>query len=296
MPLDVLEQYWTANNCDYTPSMVSKYLIVFYFSHYAIALVIFFVGLLYTRELYLLLLSLGITLNYWFNALLRWAFLMPVPTATCGTGSVYCIDRSSPYNACGEPPFPVPSPPGATCGAAPLPDCLPCVPCGAERLPRPSSSLTRLTGMPALEPQLTAFTVASIGIFAMQWQRSHIRIYHVVLLLVFYAAVMFTHVYFNFNDTAQVMAGAAFGVGFAVVWQAFVFWVAYPRFDRVLRWPLVRYAGYHDTLTRSYDPVPGDPPPMANAVEFDEQWSDELELTYKHYAAEMKNIKTTKAT
>jgi len=130
MPLDVLEQYWTLGNCDYTPSMVSRYLIIFYFSHYAIALVLFFVGLVYTRELYLLLLSLGITLNFWLNALLRWAFQSPVPTATCGTGSVYCIDRTSPFNACGVAPFPVPSPPGATCGAMPLPPCDPCVPCG----------------------------------------------------------------------------------------------------------------------------------------------------------------------
>ena len=269
MPLDVLEQHWTLGNCDYMESVVSKYFIPFYFAHYAIALLLFFIGLVYTRELYLLLLSLGITLNYWLNYLLKWAFLEAVPRATCGTGSVFCIDPDVPtHNACGEPgTLPIPSPPGATCGADLAEACLPCVPCG----------------MPALEPQLTAFTVASIGIFAMQWRYSHIRIYHFALLLLFYAAVMYTHVFFNFNTSAQVMVGALVGASAALLWQAFVFFVAYPNIDRVLRWPLVRYFGYHDTLCRSYDPVPGDPPPMQNNAEFDAWNGKQRALAYRHY-------------
>lgn len=233
MPLDVLERYWTLEHCDYEPSAVSKYLLVFYFAHYAIALIIFVLGLA-NRELYLLLLSTGITANYWLNLLLRWALMAPVPTASCGSGAVFCIDRTSPYNACGLGPYPVVPPAGATCGGGTLPDCAACVPCG----------------MPALEPQLTAFTVVSIGIFAFQWDTPRLQRYQLALLFVFYALVMYTHVFFGFSDAGQVLAGAAIGASAALLWQVAVYELAYPNFDRVLRWPLVRYFGYHDTYCR----------------------------------------------
>jgi len=238
---------WALANCEYTPNAASAYLVLFYFTHYGITAFIFFEGLVRTKELYLVLLSFGITLNFWLNYLLLWAFMQPVPVATCGTYAFFCIDRASNHTACGMEPFPWPPPPNVTCGSTPLPPCDPCVPCG----------------MPALEPQLTAFTVASVGIFAMQWRSPHIRTYQMSLLIGLYTLVMYSHMYFRFNDSAQVLVGAFVGALAAIGWQLVVFHVAYPRFDTVLAWPLVRRFGYKDTFCRAYAPVDGDPEPLA---------------------------------
>jgi len=246
MPLTSIE-YWTESHCPYERSFVTQYLVLLYYTHYFISLGIFLEGLLRTRELYLLLLSFGIAVNFFLNYFLLWLFSAPVPFAQCGEYAFWCIDPTSPYNACGVAPFPVPSPPGATCGAPPLlPPCSPCVPCG----------------MPALEPQLTAFTVTSIGVFAMQWMTPHIYLYQNALIVSLYALVGYAHAFFSYNSPEQIMVGMTVGSAFALLWQLFIFWFAYPNFDRALRWPLVRRFGYVDTFCRSYRPVPGDPKPM----------------------------------
>jgi hypothetical protein len=208
------------------------------------------VGVLYTRELYLVLLSAGIAASYWINWFLRWLFMTAVPTSGCGGGAVFCVASTSPYNACGVAPFPTPPPLGATCGAPPLPECDACVACG----------------MPALEPQLAAFTLASIGIFGMQFYSSHLRVYHLALLYTVFALVVYTHVYFTFNTVAQVVVGVVVGLGIAAIFNGFVFFAAYPYFDTMLRWPLVRYFHYNDRLCHAAEPVPGDPVPLVNPV------------------------------
>jgi hypothetical protein len=135
-----------------------------------------------------------------------------------------------------------------TCGVAEKPDCLPCVPCG----------------QPALEPQLAAFIIVNVGVFALQYRAVRINWYHITLLLSFFILVVYTHVYIGFNSPAQVLTGAAIGGAFALVWELFVARILARYFDRVLAWPLVRRFGYKDTLMHSDLPVAGDPAPMAS--------------------------------
>jgi len=243
----IVERYWTEPNCDYDVTFFTQYLVLLYGAHFYIALAMTIESFVRTKELYLLLLSLGIALNWYFNSFLLWAFSEPVPQPLCGVLAVFCIDPASPYNACGTPPWPVPDvDDDDECGAAPLPPCDPCVPCG----------------MPAVEPHLSAFVIISIGIFSMQWRSPHIRMYETVLMSVFYGLVVYSHVYIGFNSPAQVLGGALAGVVSGFFWQMVVFWAAYPNFDRILQWPLVRFMGYTDTFCRSYEPVPGDPAPI----------------------------------
>lgn len=248
----VVEHYWTEPNCDYQVTFATQYLVLLYGAHFAIAVLSAFESLARTKELYLLLLSLGIGLNWYLNAFLLWAFLQAVPQPLCGVLAVYCIDPASPYNACGVAPFPSPPPEGATCGAAPLPACDPCVPCG----------------MPAVEPHLSGFVVVSIGIFTMQWRSPHVKFYQTALIVFFYALIVYTHVYIGFNDAAQVLAGVFVAALAGFFWQFVIFWVAYPSFDRILRWPLVRFAGYRDSFCRSYETVPGDPAPIGVETDY----------------------------
>ena len=260
----VVEHYWTEPNCDYVVTFATQYLVLLYGAHIVIAVLSAFESLARTKELYLLLLSLGIGLNWYLNAFLLWAFLQPVPQPLCGVLAVFCIDRNSPYNSCGIPPFPSPPPDGATCGALPLPPCDPCVPCG----------------MPAVEPHLSGFVVMSIGIFAMQWRAPHIHLYESALLMALYAVVAYVHTYIGYNSPAQIFVGIGVGTLVALFFQLIVFWVAYPNFDRALRWPLLRYMGYVDTFCRSYKPVPGDPEPLGIDIESEDDDDDESQLLY----------------
>lgn len=239
-------EFWTATFCPYERSFFTQFLVLLYYSHYFITLAIFLEGIFRTKELYLGLLSFGITLTAWLAYLLLWTFLQPVPTPACGSIAFWCVDPSSPFNSCGVEPFPSPPPDGATCGATPLPPCDPCVPCG----------------MPAVEPMLGAFTVASVGIFAFQWRAPHIKLYGRALIIAFFALVVYSHALFGYNTPAQIVAGAALGTAFALFYQLVVFAVAYPNFDRILAWPLVRRFGYRDTFCRADTYVPGDPEPM----------------------------------
>jgi len=232
-------EFWTASFCPYERQYWTQFLVLLYYAHYAISAAIFLEGLFRTKEFYLLLLSFGIALNAFLNYFLLWTFMSPVPFATCGSLAFWCVDRQSPFNACGTAPFPVPNPSDVNCGSAPLPPCDPCVPCG----------------MPAIEPQLSAFTVASVAIFVFQWRAPHIRLYQIALIFSFYALIMYAHVYFNYNSPAQVVAGAAVGASFALGYQLFVYVVAFPNFERVLAWPLVRQFGYTNTFCREKDVV-----------------------------------------
>ena len=238
----IVERYWTEPNCDYEVTFFTQYLVLLYGAHLYIAIALTVESFVRTKELYLLLLSLGIALNWYFNGFLLWAFAQPVPQPLCGVLATFCIDPASPFNACGAAPWPEPDD-DDECGAAPLPPCDPCVPCG----------------MPAIEPHLSGFVVVSIGIFAMQWRSPHIRMYEFALMSTFYALVVYSHVYIGFNNPAQVLGGTLAAVVSGFFWQMVVFWTAYPNFDRALRWPLVRFMGYTDTFCRSYEPVPGDP-------------------------------------
>ena len=263
MPLTSIE-FWSAEHCPYEQSAYTQYLVLFYYAHYGIAAALFLFGLVHTQELYLLLLSGGIAFNWFVNYFLLWLFMMPVPTPLCGEYAMWCVNAASPYNACGSAPFVGPNPSGVSCGALPLPPCDPCVACG----------------MPAVEPQLTGFTVTTIGIFAMQWRAPHIHLYESALLMALYAVVAYVHTYIGYNSPAQIFVGIGVGTLVALFFQLIVFWVAYPNFDRALRWPLLRYMGYVDTFCRSYKPVPGDPEPLGIDIESEDDDDDESQLLY----------------
>jgi hypothetical protein len=236
MAFELLERHWTLTSCDYTPTFFSPYLLIFYFAHYAIGLIVFVLGVV-RREMYLLVFSLGMSANLGLNLLLRWAFMVPIRRAECGSGALFCIARNSTYNACGTGPYPVVPPAGATCGGGALPDCDPCVPCG----------------MPALEPQLTAFTVASIGVFAFQWSAPMLRYSQFVWLLLFYSTVMYAHIFFGFNTAADIFVGSAIGVAAALLWQMAVYELLYPKFDTILHWWPFAYFGYKNTYCADDD-------------------------------------------
>lgn len=132
--------------------------------------------------------------------------------------------------------------------------------------------------MPALEPQISAFLVTALAIFVLQFRAPYARFLHAAALVTGYVLVMYTHLYFGFNDLPQVVAGAAVGALTAALWQALVYALVYPRFDSILRWRLVRALGYRDTLCRSLKPVPGDPEPWRVDAA-----ADDDELVYEQF-------------
>lgn len=234
--MNVLEDVWTNARCEYTPNAISPYLVALYFAHYAVTAFIFLEGVFRTRELYLLLLSIGIAFNYWLNVFLKaLVFRQPIPVPTCGYDAVYCLDAAAPphHNACGEVPISVivGSPP-LTCGLPGQDACLPCVPCG----------------MPALEPQLVAFIVVNVGVFALQYRGTRISWYHAYLLTAFFAVVVYTHVYIGFNSPAQVLAGVGIGAVMALIWELSAARLLEGHFTQILEWPLIRSWGYKNTL------------------------------------------------
>ncbi len=251
MVLSTIE-FWAAEHCTYAVSGATKYLILFYYTSHVITIGLYIFGLR-NKELYLIILGFGLSLNSWFNFALKFAFAQAVPERTCGSYAFFCIDPAAPpsHNACGTPPANATHiAADATCGAPPLDACLPCVPCG----------------MPSFEVQQTTFFVASVLIFRMQWRAPHIRVLHVVALLVLHVVVSYISLFFNLNSAAQVVVGGAFGAAFALLYQLLVFCLPYPHFDAILGWRLVRWFGYADTYCRSHVPVPGDEPPMAPVV------------------------------
>ncbi len=96
---------WALLNCPYTPNFATPYLVLTRYVTLAITLALYAVGLRY-RELYLLLLGIGVTVNAAVNGLLKRAFVQPVPFATCGFDHVFCTDPvTMTAVACGMPAF-----------------------------------------------------------------------------------------------------------------------------------------------------------------------------------------------
>jgi hypothetical protein len=227
MSLDRLE-YGTETFCPYPKTWWTKFLIIVLYGHYVASAMIFFEGLVRTKELYLVMLSFGITTCYWLGYILQWLFMAAVPVPACGASAFWCVDPASPYNACGRPPFPSPAPHGATCGAAPLPPCDPCVPCG----------------MPAVEPMLVAFAVTSVITFALQWRAPKITFYALALLISALSLVVWGHSFFMYNSPIQGVVGVFFGVLYGLFYQVANYVVAVPNYNRMIAWPMIRSFGY----------------------------------------------------
>ena len=252
---------WAEAHCVYTPTFFSPYLLIFYSIHYLVTAGIFIEGFIRTRELYLVLLSsVGIAGSWWLNYALLWAFRQPVPVPTSCSSyehTRFCVAPNSSF---------------AECGALPLDACVSC-------------------GMPALEPQLMSFLAAALLLFVMQWRAPRTHLASLALLVLVYVLVLYTHLYFGFNSLAQVAVGAAVGLASGIAFHAALAACAYPRFDRVLRWRLVRASGYRDTFCRSFAPIAGDPaPPLAPLDAGDGELRGYEEFTESQRAAAAKRV------
>ncbi len=231
MSISELEEF-ALTHCDYERSFATQYLVLTHYLSYAITVALFVFGLR-GKEIYLVVMSIGLIANTLLNFLLLAAIAMPIPNPTCGSHALWCTDPRVEGAHC-----------AATLFGTPDPDCVPC-------------------GMPAFQVQHSAFFVTSIEIYAMQWHAPHLRFWHQTLLMLWMVLVIYSHAFFGFNSPAQIIAAIFVGSVFSLVWQFLVFFYLVPRFDAVLHWTLLRYVGeYRDTLTRSHRPVPGDPEPL----------------------------------
>ena len=215
---------WALLHCPgYAVSWATPWLVLTRYTTLAITLALYGVGLRY-RELYLLLLGFGVTANGLVNWLLKLAFAQPVPVGTCGTDVLQCVARPDDASV----------PPGTL------------VACG----------------MPSFEVQDTTFLVAALLLYAFHWRHPAMRSTHFALAVVWVAIVAYAHAFFAFNSAGQIVGAGVAGVGMAALWHAFVALFLYPRFDATLRWSVVQWMGYRDSLCRCAEPVPGDPAPM----------------------------------
>jgi len=249
--------YWAEMACGYEGSFISRHLILTHNTTFYLTVALYAIGLV-MHELYLFFLGFGMTLNSGLNLLLKWAFMHAVPLTSCGIDHAYCVPHDAPWvlppngtaleppNACGIPPWPPYDPESAAnCGAPPLEPCVPCASCG----------------MPSFEAQDTAFFVTMLLLYMLTWRHPNITFLHNVILVAWLGGFTYIHADVQFNSPSQLIVGAAFGSLFAMVWHGIVFSLLYPSFDWLLKFRLVRYLKYRDTLCRSHPPVPGDPVP-----------------------------------
>jgi len=90
------------------------------------------------------------------------------------------------------------------------------------------------------------FTTFSLGYVSLYQPRT--KLWHVAVVLLFYASVVLGAHYLNYYQSAAIVAGAALGSLNALWYQSALFWIVVPTFYIVLRSRLVRYMAYQDTL------------------------------------------------
>jgi len=90
------------------------------------------------------------------------------------------------------------------------------------------------------------FATFALGYFSLY--RPRVKLWHIGVVLTFYALVVLGAHYLNYYDATAIVAGAALGALNALVYQSFAAWLVVPRICALLRTRLMRYLRYQDTL------------------------------------------------
>jgi len=236
MALQEIETF-AVQHCDYTESWLTQYLVFTHYASYYITGIFFVLGLR-VKELYLLCVSLGLSVSWFINYLLLAAIQSPVPNGTCGLYAFWCDDPATPDTPCQASPWQL------MYTHTQVEHCVSC-------------------SSPAFEVQQMTFLVVTLYTYITTWHAPQFHILYHVSAIAWYALIVYAHSYIGFNAASHIALGATIGAIVAYVWAQIVFTVLYPRFDVIMSWRVIRWTGpYQDSLARSYKPVSGDPVPL----------------------------------
>jgi len=90
------------------------------------------------------------------------------------------------------------------------------------------------------------FTTFALGYFSLY--RPRVKLWHIGVILAFYALVVLGAHYLNYYNADAVVAGAALGSLNALVYQSVIAWLVVPYICALLRTRVMRYLRYQDTL------------------------------------------------
>lgn len=94
--------------------------------------------------------------------------------------------------------------------------------------------------------QVAFFTTFALGYMALYRPRT--KMWHIGLLVLFFATTVIGAFVLNYHYADAIVAGAAFGVTLAILYQTFLYYIIVPTFPIVMRNRIIRYMGYRDTL------------------------------------------------
>lgn len=113
--------------------------------------------------------------------------------------------------------------------------------------PPPTPGCGEAGEMPALATQHAVFITAMALLVICRW-RVYFSEWKTFVLFAFVSIVTYARVYIGYNTPAQLLVGAAVGLAHALCWFALFHWLLAPRVERVIRWPLVRWGGFKNTV------------------------------------------------
>jgi hypothetical protein len=111
----------------------------------------------------------------------------------------------------------------------------PAPPCGGQRQ------------MPALSTQHSV-CIALFALLVVTLWRLRASLRNLAVLMAFVATVTYARIYIGKNSVPQLLAGAGFGVVVALSSFAFYVVVVHRHVDVIIRWPVVRWFGFANTL------------------------------------------------
>jgi len=207
-------------HCDYAQTAFTHELMLLRYTSYAIVILGFFMQ----KDIYLLLVSVGILVNSTVvNPLLRLLLRMAPPNGTCGSYFLFCDDPLYPNTTCSRGLFDffdIPS------------DCAPCT-------------------TPSLEIQASFFVSTALFVFQMMWNTDYVSWFLTTGLILWNVAVIFIHSYVGFNTPLQTLISSLSGVVTSVLWNVIMVSYLYPRATRWRTHSLLTLLGpYKDELTR----------------------------------------------
>jgi len=218
-------QYHALEKCDFDANFVTEYLIPTRFL--GILYGVFFLGLaLFMHELYFFFVSIASFVNVLLNFLLVVLIRDPVPNGRCGSTFFFCNDPLRPDTVCDTMSTPWAS----------EEDMLKvhCVPCGA----------------PSLEVQTTATLVIFLYGFFFQFNPVRYKPIYSVAVQLWYAVVVYAHVFFGFSSPLHAILGAAVGAVYGAVASSLIYFFIVPNFGPITQhWLAIKFGPYHDTYT-----------------------------------------------
>ena len=112
--------------------------------------------------------------------------------------------------------------------------------------------------MPNLETQQSALVLVAFLLQTMHWHKRLLSSTWMPLAITYNGVVAMSVVYFGFATPAQALAGTVVGAFIGIGLHLFLYGVAAPYVDTVLRWGVFRRFGYQDSLMRCDHPLARD--------------------------------------